>query len=769
MTLRDPRSRILLFSLLFLILFIGLFREFFLTDRLFYSRDMAFLEIPLRQHAASLLKEGRWALWTDAYGNGQPFLANPKNAVLYPGTWLYLFLPFALAFKFHFLFHGFVAWLGLYLLGRSFRWGERASFLAAASFVMGGFYLSSIEFYNHVASLAWLPWILLIARADRPRPVFRTVWLSVLWTLIILSGTPHVLPMALIFGFLAILIAAHRKREQLLVFGASLALAALLAAVQLLPALELVRQSSRDPQETLRWSLEPLQLVNLVVPGILGGDRGTDNSEYWGRHLFDYQYPLYYSLYASPGLLFLALLGLRRPRNRIQVFLAVSAAVFLLFSLAHFLPFFGVIAKLPGVGTIRYPVKYLGGALLALSFLAAIGYDRIFPEETYGRRTTASLLAVCLAALLAFALCADSILGALQRLFVITEASQLAMLRASIIYGLVAAAVYSALLYVASRTMKAKSGLAWLFLCLVVMDLAYSNRMINPVAPKELFAQPEFLADKKKPLKIYRDGTLPDNMMEEIGHDKRFQNYLRQSLCAYTLIGPIHYIYDLDFYGLYAKDYAKIVKRVRGTDPGTRRRILADAGALYAISHRATLNSGLMPKMIEGLPVYFEPVPQPRMFPYLTNSVIKVRSIDEALDLFGCTDFDPAISTIIYQDIPLDSGDDPTWHTKPIIREAKAGLVLCDLEARCRSLAVFSLNPAPGWQAAIDDRPVPVYKANLCSLAVAVPKGPHKLELLYRPASFVWGARLSVVTLLALVLFLAFRIGVDRNRVVARR
>jgi hypothetical protein len=95
--IKDKKS--VLLTLLFVLIFIGFFRDFFLTDRLFYAREMAFLEIPLRKHAVDLIKEGNFALWTDAYGNGQPFLANPKNAVLYPTTWLYLILPFSVAFR----------------------------------------------------------------------------------------------------------------------------------------------------------------------------------------------------------------------------------------------------------------------------------------------------------------------------------------------------------------------------------------------------------------------------------------------------------------------------------------------------------------------------------------------------------------------------------------------------------------------------------------------------------------------------------------------
>ena len=154
-------KRDLPFFVLFLILFLLVFREFFFTNRVFYERDSTVVEIPVKKLTVQLLKEGNFALWTDAHGNGQPFLANPKNAIFYPTTWLYLVLPLFTAFKLHYLIHALLGWLGLYLLCGSYSLSRRASFLGASLFSFSGMYLSSFEFYNHIAALAWMPWILL--------------------------------------------------------------------------------------------------------------------------------------------------------------------------------------------------------------------------------------------------------------------------------------------------------------------------------------------------------------------------------------------------------------------------------------------------------------------------------------------------------------------------------------------------------------------------------------------------------------------------------
>ena len=88
----------ILFFALFIVIFLLVFREFFFTNRVFYERDSTVVEIPVRKLTVQLLKEGNFALWTDALGNGQPFMANPKNAIFYPTTLPYLFLPLFTAF-----------------------------------------------------------------------------------------------------------------------------------------------------------------------------------------------------------------------------------------------------------------------------------------------------------------------------------------------------------------------------------------------------------------------------------------------------------------------------------------------------------------------------------------------------------------------------------------------------------------------------------------------------------------------------------------------
>jgi hypothetical protein len=52
------------------------------------------------------------------------------------------------------------------------------------------------------------------------------------------------------------------------------------------------------------------------------------------------------------------------------------------------------------------------------------------------------------------------------------------------------------------------------------------------------------------------------------------------------------------------------------------------------------------------------------------------------------------------------------------------------------------------WQAYVDGRPTPLYRANYAFQALEVPSGRHRVSLVYEDRLFLWGAGLSAVSML---------------------
>jgi hypothetical protein len=92
-------------------------------------------------------------------------------------------------------------------------------------------------------------------------------------------------------------------------------------------------------------------------------------------------------------------------------------------------------------------------------------------------------------------------------------------------------------------------------------------------------------------------------------------------------------------------------------------------------------------------------------------------------------------------------------------------VTLVDYGARAASWRVRTARPAylvttdawyPGWQASVDGRPAPVYRANGAFRAVHVDAGEHVVAYRFAPASVRLGLAISGATVLVLVVVLVF-------------
>ncbi|MFZ2054489.1 MAG: hypothetical protein WAU81_09855, partial [Candidatus Aminicenantales bacterium] len=455
--------------IIFVLLFLFLFKAFFFTESTIFERDTTLWEIPTRLLCSQLLKEGNFALWTDAYGNGQPFLANPKNAVLYPSTMLYLFLPFFLAFKFHYLIHVIAGWLGIYYLGKSYSLSSKASFLGASLFVFSGIYLSSMEFYNHIATLAWMPWILFHLRTSSKRFIPRLVILSILWSFSILSGTPEIVLITLILGLLQSLFSFQQKKINISLTLLSFFLSILITSAQLLPSFELWKQSDRITAQIPEWPLEMVQLLNLPFPNILGNAREPGHNDYWAGYLFDREYPLYYSLYLGFGALILFLFAFKKPLGKTQIFLAITFGLFLLLASGKYSPLYFISKMIPFLSSIRYPAKFFVASMFSFSMLASIGLDNLFTSNRIKRNGVCFLFSLSCLSILLYFIFQQSIIQFFSNSFFITLDQSLKNLIYSFWHGLVVLVLCAAILLFFTSQKRKRPLFSFILIALIII------------------------------------------------------------------------------------------------------------------------------------------------------------------------------------------------------------------------------------------------------------------------------------------------------------
>jgi hypothetical protein len=349
---------------------------------------------PYWDYRARALLSGHLPLWNPYLFMGAPFLANSQAGVLYPLNWLLIFFTAPVAVKISIVLHLALAFAGAQRFARrTLDQSPLAAFLSAALFTLGGYFTSQVEHVNQLQSLAWFPWILLTIHNTQysiKKPVQYLV-LSIVVSFQLLAGHTQsafisLTGAALYFITLTLTTPAHprthtfslRRLIPVLLLAASLGLAALLSAAQLLPTLELSRESLRGGglplREALSFSLDPRLLGRALLPG-------------YSRGLFS-EFVAYLGL---TGLALAALGALppapQREASQRDAFrptphasrlpLLILAVIGLAFALGAFNPLYGLVATFPPFNLFRVPARWLFLFAFGAAMLAGHGLDSL--------------------------------------------------------------------------------------------------------------------------------------------------------------------------------------------------------------------------------------------------------------------------------------------------------------------------------------------------------------------------------------------------------
>jgi hypothetical protein len=78
--------------------------------------------------------------------------------------------------------------------------------------------------------------------------------------------------------------------------------------------------------------------------------------------------------------------------------------------------------------------------------------------------------------------------------------------------------------------------------------------------------------------------------------------------------------------------------------------------------------------------------------------------------------------------------------------EQRANRLRVQVNAAEQGLLVLTDTWYPGWQARVDGRPAPLYRADVTFRAVPVPRGEHEVDFLFLPRSWILGATITLLT-----------------------
>ncbi|HEY0139496.1 MAG TPA: YfhO family protein [Thermoanaerobaculia bacterium] len=345
-------------------------------------RDHADYFQPLRWFTAVELREGRLPLWNPYNQSGEPWLANPQTGVFYPPQWLFLALPFPIAYVLYLLFHVALLGWGAYLLfARSVSRG--AAMVGAVALMLSGPALSLLDVSNNLATFAWIPLVLWCAATRRP------IVAGIVLALAFLAGEPFFAALAAVMYCVVVVgssefLGEDEPSEELrgtprnprnfkpVVIAAAIAFG--LSAIQLLPFLELILASDRlsgdlTAQDILHHSMPLRDWLRIVVPPRLDAS------------MFDPHLGQHFILIVYVGIVpaLLAIVGIATAFRRRLVHGWLALLLFAVVIATGPLS----LTKLP-VALFRYPARLVPFAAIAIAALAALGWERIRPKPRWG-------------------------------------------------------------------------------------------------------------------------------------------------------------------------------------------------------------------------------------------------------------------------------------------------------------------------------------------------------------------------------------------------
>ena len=368
------------------------------------------------------IKAGRVPLWNPNLFAGVPFLAAGQHSALYPLSILYYVLPLPLAYGWFTLIQFFLTATFMFIFARIIGLNRFGATIAAITYAFSLFMVVQVVFPMIIAAMSWLPLLLaaleLTIRATSECPERSPIPYVILGALALgcqwLAGHAEMTYFTLIvMAFYALwrLVGVWWARGRgapgaWIVIKAGLWSAALvalgccLAAIQIVPLLELVRTNFRQGSVTLAevrgWAYPVRQALAFFMPDFFGNPSHHSVLDVLSRAIV----PVTQNQFGQPiqttewgiknyveGACYLGILPLllalvailSRLRRKVAPRAAQTQLCFFVFLAAFSLllafgtPLYALIYYLPGLGQSHSPFRWVFPYVFSVSMLAGMG------------------------------------------------------------------------------------------------------------------------------------------------------------------------------------------------------------------------------------------------------------------------------------------------------------------------------------------------------------------------------------------------------------
>ncbi len=549
-----------------------------------------------------------------------------------------------------------------------------------------------------------------------------------------------------------------KKALLLVILGVIFSL--LLAAVQLLPFIDLLKESARlgayGKIDLITMFFVPLrQLIMFFAPDFFGNPA---TANYWGKVNY-YEYCGYFGI---GSILFILYLIVSKKINRETCFWLLVGIMALFLATPNPISLLPYNLRVPLLSSLL-PARLLFFTTFAFSVLTAMGFNHL-SKDFYSKKRRKSLtkFLVCLACLFfvllslwIFSLCFQFLGYGHQRQITSMRNLVLPSFYVLLVGALVISSYFISKKFISKNFIFKKRIKLVFFLILVVIsfDLFRQGRKFLPFIDKDL---------------VYPEIETTKFLKENLGYNRFVP--LHQEIFG-TNHQTVYHLESVEGYNpLHSKEYSLFVSMGQGRIPSKHlsshfqrtvygRNYKSNVFKLLSVKYFLSfkdLSSEDYPLVFEeGKTKIFENKKAlPRVF--LVCDWEKRENFLEIINQI-ISEEDPAEKVFLIKDIEVSCHQDGDLGEAKIVSYS-SGRVEVETRTSEQEILVFSDVFFPGWKVFVDEVEREMLRVDYLLKGVVVPKGNHRAVFIYEPSSFKIGAGISILTLLILISLYGYKI-----------
>ncbi len=705
---------IIYFVLLFLV--ITFFNKIVFTNLTYFQRDITLQFKPWKffiNYFLSNIKNSSYyldflPLWNHYNHCGAPFMANIQSQVFYPFSIIFIIVKdFACAYKIFIITHFFLSMLFMFLLLRTKKLSLISSILGSIIWSFNGFMVSRVEFLSVLATIIWLPFVFLLFHlAVKNFKYKKIIFLSLAIAIQFLAGHTQMWFYSGIFLLFYSLFKSYEEKSFLpiKIYSVSILFSLIIAAIQFLPTLEFIYNTTRSGEEIKSFSQFGMKYKDTTI---LGSLNIKDFLNFFYPYFWQFDFKKYpaltnywlYTFYIGFVAMLLSALGIITNKNlKEKIFYLTTFIFVLMFAMGDNSFFYKLIYKIfPLIRIFRFPSTIVYINVFILSLFSSYGVHFFLKSLKHNKKISYIIFFICFSELY----------------FYNTKISML---------------LPKSILDEKSETIN--------FIIKKNLEDNYSYRIAHTPLTQILT-----MAFKGKDL--YSGFTkFRDNMLSNINLEYKIPNFRGQDIELRNFFKFMDFVY--------------------------KRNSLDDSAVFFAIANTKYVLSAIkyktkywkLEKETNDIKIYENLYVLPRLYP--AEKIIFESDIEKSLKILQNLNFEVMKTAIIHSyngkkiESLIFSQNNSSQKDNFIIHYSSFvyNKIFAKITNSNPQFLVISQNYYPGWKCFINNKKTKIFHCNIFMSGIYLPQGENYIYLFYDPISFKIGCILTLLSLLFIILYL---------------